>query len=148
MDAKAGAYQGGQAPPAYLSPQATPASNSAGVTMSPQFSGYAQSAMMSPQPSGYPQQQPGFVPQQHTQSFPPQSQPPLGIGQYPQMQPPMNVQGQMVTQQNYSQGSNVANQKWQASLCDCSPCSSCLLGTFLPCLRASHIIFSMKISSS
>ena len=27
--------------------------------------------------------------------------------------------------------------EWQASLCDCSPCSSCLLGWCLPCIRTS-----------
>ncbi|RSL70844.1 hypothetical protein CEP53_001744 [Fusarium sp. AF-6] len=26
------------------------------------------------------------------------------------------------------------NQEWQSSLCDCSPCDSCLLSTFLPCI--------------
>ena len=24
---------------------------------------------------------------------------------------------------------------WQESLCDCTPCGSCVLGTFVPCLR-------------
>ena len=29
----------------------------------------------------------------------------------------------------------MAPQEWQNGLCDCSPCESCLLSTFLPCIR-------------
>ncbi|KAF5643946.1 plac8 family [Fusarium tjaetaba] len=36
--------------------------------------------------------------------------------------------------QQYSQGPNVQNQEWQNNLCNCSPCDSCLLGTFCPCI--------------
>ncbi|RSL88804.1 hypothetical protein CEP51_001546 [Fusarium floridanum] len=36
--------------------------------------------------------------------------------------------------QQYSQGPNVQNQEWQSNLCNCSPCDSCLLGTFCPCI--------------
>ncbi|KAF5663092.1 plac8 family [Fusarium heterosporum] len=36
--------------------------------------------------------------------------------------------------QQYSQGPNVQNQEWQSSLCDCSPCDSCMLSTFCPCI--------------
>ncbi|CAM1504321.1 Fc.00g019120.m01.CDS01 [Cosmosporella sp. VM-42] len=37
-------------------------------------------------------------------------------------------------QTQYAPGQNVQNQEWQNSLCDCSPCDNCLLGTFLPCI--------------
>ncbi|KAF5027767.1 hypothetical protein F66182_145 [Fusarium sp. NRRL 66182] len=36
--------------------------------------------------------------------------------------------------QQYSQGPNVQHQEWQSNLCNCSPCDSCLLGTFCPCI--------------
>ncbi len=38
-------------------------------------------------------------------------------------------------QTQYAQGQNVHSQQWNQSLFDCSPCDSCLLGTFLPCVR-------------
>ncbi|KAK3933600.1 PLAC8 family-domain-containing protein [Diplogelasinospora grovesii] len=42
------------------------------------------------------------------------------------MQPPQ--------QQQYSQGANVSNQQWSADLCDCSPCESCMLSYWCPCI--------------
>ncbi|KAM0383307.1 hypothetical protein ACHAPY_002423 [Fusarium culmorum] len=36
--------------------------------------------------------------------------------------------------QQYSQGPNVQNQEWQSNLCNCSPCDSCMLSTFCPCI--------------
>lgn len=57
-------------------------------------------------------------------------------------QPPQQQQMQPgpQQQQSFHDGQNVQNQsvrssKWEASLCNCSPCDSCLLGTFLPCMR-------------
>ncbi|KAI1137815.1 PLAC8-domain-containing protein [Hypoxylon sp. FL0543] len=56
------------------------------------------------------QSQPQLQPQAQMQPHP-----------YPHMQPGPTAYGQ--------QGG-----EWQASLCDCSPCTSCLLGFCLPCL--------------
>lgn len=60
--------------------------------------------------------------------------PPMGMGQQPPTQPPMSLQGGGEVQPLYHQGSNVESQEWGAGLFNCSPCSSCLLGSFLPCI--------------
>ncbi|KAI0841168.1 PLAC8-domain-containing protein [Hypoxylon sp. FL0890] len=59
---------------------------------------------------------------QHQQQQPVQGQPPMQA----QMQPQPNAPGPTA----YGQQGG----EWQASLCDCSPCTSCLLGFCLPCL--------------
>ncbi|KAM0335512.1 hypothetical protein ACHAQA_000560 [Verticillium albo-atrum] len=47
---------------------------------------------------------------------------------------PQGYQQQHAMQTNYAEGSNVREQKWENNLCNCAPCGSCLLGTFLPCM--------------
>ena len=37
--------------------------------------------------------------------------------------------------------------EWQASLCNCAPCSSCLLGWCLPCICALPLTFYLPLSS-
>ncbi|KAI0900043.1 hypothetical protein F4806DRAFT_454872 [Annulohypoxylon nitens] len=53
--------------------------------------------------------------------------------QQPQMQPPMHPQ---VDQRAYPHPTAYGQQggEWQASLCDCGPCTSCLLAFCLPCI--------------
>ncbi|KAI8957254.1 PLAC8-domain-containing protein [Daldinia sp. FL1419] len=71
----------------------------------------------------YPQ---GSDPQYQMQTQPqvhPQGQPPVGAYVHPQ-------QPQAIPREAYGQQGG----EWQASLCDCSPCSSCLLAWCLPCL--------------
>ncbi|KAI1460410.1 PLAC8-domain-containing protein [Annulohypoxylon moriforme] len=67
---------------------------------------------LSPQPKGLPEAQPQYQPQ-----YQPQMQSQVDLRAYPHP----TAYGQ--------QGG-----EWQASLCDCSPCTSCLLATCLPCI--------------
>ena len=44
----------------------------------------------------------------------------------------MSYQQQVPMQAQYAQPN--METEWQNNLCNCSPCDSCLLGTFLPCI--------------
>ncbi|ERS98466.1 hypothetical protein HMPREF1624_05250 [Sporothrix schenckii ATCC 58251] len=91
-------------------------------------------------PQQHPQQYP---PQQHPQQYPPQ-QHPQQHPQQPQPQPQQRAIQQQPQQYAAQQpmqravvgaGPGVANKsEWNHSLMDCSPCDSCCLGTFLPCV--------------
>ncbi|KAI1482351.1 PLAC8-domain-containing protein [Daldinia eschscholtzii] len=70
----------------------------------------------------YPQ---GSDPQYQMQGQP-QAHPPMGAYAHPQAP----QQPQEIPREAYGQQGG----EWQASLCDCSPCSSCLLAWCLPCL--------------
>ncbi|KAI1650423.1 PLAC8-domain-containing protein [Daldinia loculata] len=68
---------------------------------------------MQPHPQGHPQAHPQAHPQ---------------VGAY--VHPHEPQQPQAIPREAYGQQGG----EWQASLCDCSPCSSCLLAWCLPCL--------------
>lgn len=38
-------------------------------------------------------------------------------------------------QQGYAQGMNVTSQKWENGFWKCTPCGSCCLGCWCPCIR-------------
>ncbi|CAK7206808.1 hypothetical protein SEUCBS139899_009614 [Sporothrix eucalyptigena] len=89
----------------------------------------------------HPQQYP---PQQHSQQYPPQQYPPQqNAQQYPPQQHPQQQPIQQPVQQyqaaapmqrGVAPGAAAGSSEWNASLMDCSPCDSCCLGTFLPCV--------------
>ncbi|CAK7221223.1 hypothetical protein SCUCBS95973_004421 [Sporothrix curviconia] len=99
--------------------------------------------------------------QQHDQAYPPQQQGVIQYGapaqqqqqqypqQYEQQHPQYAQPQQQPPQQQYQTaapmqrgvapgaaagGAVVGGPEWNASLMDCSPCDSCCLGTFLPCV--------------
>ncbi|KAI1073958.1 PLAC8-domain-containing protein [Whalleya microplaca] len=72
---------------------------------------------------------PQLPPQEHPQYSQPQVYPqPQVEYQAPRAQPPMGTQAGGPTAYGQQGG------KFQAGLCDCGPCSSCLLGWCLPCI--------------
>ncbi|POR32748.1 Uncharacterized protein TPAR_07073 [Tolypocladium paradoxum] len=69
---------------------------------------------------------------EHTQ--PPQEQ---------QMQPQQQQQ-QSFHDGHHAQNRSVQSPKWEASLFNCSPCDSCLLGCFLPCILMGRTTSRMR----
>ena len=85
---------------------------------------------------------PQFVQTSRDFSSPPQQQPQQHL-QHPlqsfnQHQQQHQHQPPMAQQQLHPTAYGQQGGEWQASLCDCSPCSSCLLGWCLPCICVSH----------
>ncbi|KAL9949854.1 hypothetical protein D7B24_006167 [Verticillium nonalfalfae] len=79
------------------------------------------------------QQQHGIQPApEYTQQPPGTNSKPHPYGQLPST--PQGYQQQDNMRATYTESANVRNQKWENSLCNCAPCGSCLLGTFLPCM--------------
>ncbi|OTA56520.1 PLAC8-domain-containing protein [Hypoxylon sp. EC38] len=91
-----------------------------------------------------PEQSRGIEPDhQHQQPMP--GQPPVGAYVHPQAQspppqgqaqaqPPLQPQPQINAYPQIALAYGQQGGEWQASLCDCSPCTSCLLGFCLPCI--------------
>ncbi|KAM0287040.1 hypothetical protein ACHAQH_000725 [Verticillium albo-atrum] len=78
---------------------------------------------------------PGFLQQPPNQQIYQQPLPNSNPRAYEQLPPtPQGYQQQHAMNPSYTEGTNVREQKWQNNLCNCSPCGSCLLGTFLPCM--------------
>ncbi|KAK8075713.1 plac8 family [Apiospora hydei] len=55
-----------------------------------------------------------------------------------QNQTPMQAEHQPMPSQQLQGG------EWQSNLCDCSPCGSCVLGTFVPCLLVGRTADRMR----
>lgn len=85
----------------------------------------------SPPPQQYPPQQ------QQQQQYPPQQQqqhPQFAPQQQPAAVPQGQYQAQAPMQRGVVGGAVGNPTEWNHSLMDCSPCDSCCLGTFLPCV--------------
>ncbi|OTA99666.1 hypothetical protein M426DRAFT_324917 [Hypoxylon sp. CI-4A] len=99
-------------------------------------------SLSSPQPQYQQYQQPS--PQLQPQQIQPmEGQPPMAAYAHPQQQQQQQQHPQQQPQQQQFQAQPMVidpsaygqqGGKWQADLCDCSPCSSCLLAWCLPCL--------------
>ncbi|KAI2621167.1 PLAC8-domain-containing protein [Hypoxylon sp. NC1633] len=63
-------------------------------------------------------------------------QPPVGtyIHEHPQQQQQQQQHQQQQHLHQHPGADGEQGGEWQASLCNCSPCTSCLLSTFLPCI--------------
>lgn len=95
-----------------------------------------------PQQSPIPGQQQAYAPVEHQQAYQPTQQQAYYEPQQQPVHAPQQHQQPAYHEpqtQVYAQGHNVHNQDWQNGICNCSPCSSCLLATCLPCMRTSSL---------